>query len=1192
MGRRDLCLTSQNNATASALDSGADIACERAYLLVECGRALLRVSGERELAGVVCQLLVRPRLYTEACIGVAHPTQALRHSTYAGSDKRCLADAARFWDVPQHEAAFRAAVAAPGLAADAGDPSTLALAIRVRGNAIGALVLATGAGRTIDEVERRELENLAEDLSHALGQLREEAARGTLAAREKRVRQIFENAGVGLTRIDMNGRFVEVNQKFCEMLGYTREELIGQLTRDFTVPEDYGPGPAFRAQVQLGRATTLVGEKRYIHKNGSHVWVRRTMSAARSDDGTVQDGIGVVEDITERKKAEEAAKSERHLLGAVVDALPDYIYVKDAQGRFSVGNAAWLRARNLSAEAVQGKTVFDIYPPAVAQRMHDQDRELVLSRKALVEEEVPVEMLDKQGNPVIRWSLTTKVPIRDDQGRITGIVGISRDITHRRRMERERAMEHGVARVLSDSRSIGDTMPLLLRTMCEALDWVYAAYWTWDPADQHLKRSGWWCEFEPQFEPHDARYWTTVVSPRGGGLVARAWQRERPTWVSNIDAISGFKRQPTCRKLGWRSAYAFPICTSDERLGVVEFFARDVREPDEALLEVSGAISRQVGQFIRRKHAEESLQESEQQLRAMFDNAAVGIAVTALDMQYLRVNDKYCSLLGYSRDELLRMRTSDVNFESNIDAMREYRERMMREHLPSITVEKQLVRKDGAPVWVSIATSLVRSSDGSPRYFIAVLQDISESKRAAEALKVSEEEYRRLAQYDILTGLPNRALLYDRLEHGIAQARRHGEVLAVLFIDLDRFKYVNDTFGHSAGDELLKEVAERFSACARREDTVGRLSGDEFAMVLSRIAVPQDAALVAKKAVDSLSRPFKLQGVDLFVTASVGITVFPTDGADRDTLIRNADVAMYRAKERGRNNYQFYTPEMNNRARETLDLQNALRVALDREEFVLHYQPKIDLVTGQVSGIEALLRWAHTKRGVLAPAEFMSVLEESGLIVRAGEWVLRTVCRQLSEWRRDGVKVVPVAVNLSARQFLAPDLGPAIRSALEEHALDPQLLEIEITESSIMADTEEAIRTLEFLQRLGVKTAIDDFGTGYSSLGYLKRFPLRALKIDRTFVRDITTDADDATITQAVISMAHSLNLKVIAEGVESSAQLAFLMRYGCDEVQGYLFARPLPAAECAAFISNTDRVRDILQRAVDDGSETSRARG
>jgi diguanylate cyclase (GGDEF)-like protein/PAS domain S-box-containing protein len=552
--------------------------------------------------------------------------------------------------------------------------------------------------------------------------------------------------------------------------------------------------------------------------------------------------------------------------------------------------------------------------------------------------------------------------------------------------------------------------------------------------------------------------------------------------------------------------------------------------------------------------------------------------MTGLEMQYLRVNDRYCSIVGYTREELLCMRASDVNLEANVRAMRDFRDRALREDLTAMTVEKQLVRKDGTYVWVSMATSVVRASDGSPRYFIAVIQDISESKRAAEALKTSEEQFRRLAQYDILTGLPNRALLYDRLERAISQARRSRSMVAVLFIDIDRFKHVNDTLGHAAGDLLLKQVSERFSKCVRSDDTVGRLSGDEFAIVLSALASPQDAAIVAKKLVDALNRPFHLHGADLFVTASIGITVYPTDSADQDELIRNADVAMYRAKDRGRNNYQFYTPEMNRRTREMLEMEAALRRALERDELVLHYQPKISLATAQITGVEALLRWQHPVRGLVPPAEFMPLLEETGLIVRAGEWVLHAVCRQLNEWRKSGMRPLPVAINLSARQFLSPDLGQTIKSALERHAVEPQLLEVEITESSIMVDTEEAIRTLEYLQSLGVKSAIDDFGTGYSSLGYLKRFPLRALKIDRTFVRDITTDPDDATITQAVISMAHSLQLKVIAEGVETAAQVDFLMRYGCDEVQGFLFSRPVPAEDCAAVVAGERRIAAILE--------------
>jgi len=595
------------------------------------------------------------------------------------------------------------------------------------------------------------------------------------------------------------------------------------------------------------------------------------------------------------------------------------------------------------------------------------------------------------------------------------------------------------------------------------------------------------------------------------------------------------------------------------------------------MLDVSGAISNQIGQFIRRKKAEESLQESEQQLRAVFDHADVGIAMTSLDMQYLRMNDKYCTIVGYERDELLRMRVSEVNLDANIEAMREYRERMMREPAPGITIEKQLVRKDGTLVWVSMATSLVRASDGAPRYFIAVIQDISENKRAAEALKESEEQFRVLAHFDLLTGLPNRALFYDRLAHALALARRNRWWLAVLFIDVDRFKHVNDTFGHAAGDQLLKQVSERLGECVRSDDTVGRLSGDEFAIVLSRLTAPGDAAVVSKKIIDELNKPFELEGTELFVTASIGITVFPTDSVEQDALIRNADVAMYRAKDRGRNNYQFYTPEMNRRTREMLSMESELRRAIERDELVLHYQPKVSLTTGLITGVEALLRWQHPERGLVPPGEFIPLLEETGLVVQAGAWVLRAVCRQLNEWRSRGVAVVPVAVNLSARQFLSPDLGPMIKSILEENDVGPELLEVEITESAIMTDVEEASRTLEYLQALGVASAIDDFGTGYSSLGYLKRFPLRALKVDRSFVDEITTDADDAHITQAVISMAHSLGLKVIAEGVETEAQLAFLLRYGCDEVQGFLFSRPVAADACAAAITDYLRAAALI---------------
>jgi diguanylate cyclase (GGDEF)-like protein/PAS domain S-box-containing protein len=817
---------------------------------------------------------------------------------------------------------------------------------------------------------------------------------------------------------------------------------------------------------------------------------------------------------------------------------------------------------------VQGKTVRDIFAPELAERIEGQDWPVISEGKSLLDMEQRIMLRTPEGQDMMRWSLTTKVPLREATGAIIGMVGLSRDITQSKRAERERAMEHAVGRALSESRSIEETMPLVIRTICEAMGWAYGARWEWSPATASLCRTEWWSDRPVEFEPSDGRFWKELDTEHIGGLLRRAWRDHRATWLVDITAEETFWRKPSAAKLGFRSAFAFPILAGDEHVGLMEFFGRDVRQPDEALIQVTGAIGSQIGQFIRRKKAEDSLQDSEQQLRAMFDNAEVGISVTGLDLEYLRVNDKYCDIVGYAREELLRMRVPQVNLDENVGSLVHYREQLMTHAIRNFTREKQLLRKDGSLIWVSMATSLVRASDGSPRYFIAVIQDISESKRAAAALKESEEQFRQLAHYDSLTLLPNRALFYDRLSHGLAQARRNKSTLAVLFIDVDRFKHVNDTFGHMAGDQLLKQISHRLAQCVRGEDTVGRLSGDEFAVVLTRISVPEDAATVAHKIVDALNHPFQLEGAELFVTASIGITVFPTDSTDQDTLIRNADVAMYRAKERGRNNYQFYTPEMNARTREMLSMESELRRALERDEFVLHYQPKVSLATGRITGVEALLRWRHPERGLVPPGDFIPLLEETGLVVQTGDWVLRAVCAQLKEWERAGLEPVPVAINLSARQFLSPNLGQTIKRVLGEHDVHSGLLEVEITESSIMTNAEEAIRTLEYLQTLGVQAAIDDFGTGYSSLSYLKRFPLRALKIDRSFVRDITTDVDDATITQAVISMAHSLGLKVIAEGVETEAQLEFLQRYGCDEVQGYLYSKPIPGDECATMIA------------------------
>ncbi len=436
-----------------------------------------------------------------------------------------------------------------------------------------------------------------------------------------------------------------------------------------------------------------------------------------------------------------------------------------------------------------------------------------------------------------------------------------------------------------------------------------------------------------------------------------------------------------------------------------------------------------------------------------------------------------------------------------------------------------------------------------------------------EAAELAAVEIEHLAYHDALTGLPNRPLFMDRLIIALAQASRAHQKLAVFFLDLDRFKDINDSLGHTTGDALLKAVAERVRRCVREGDTVARFGGDEFTLMIPRIENIEDAAKIAQKIIETLKIPFIIGERELFVTTSIGVSISPGDGSDPETLVRNADTAMYRAKDQGRDNYQLYAPAMNARALERLALENLLRKAVGQNELVLFYQPQVDARTRAVIGVEALIRWRHPELGLLSPAIFIGVAESSGLIVPIGEWIMRTACRQIKLWQRRIDHDIRVSVNLSARQFQQPDLVDMIRSAIEDAGIQPSSLEVEITESNAMQNAENTMYTLRELKSLGVRISMDDFGTGYSSLNYLKRFPIDTLKLDKSFVKDVNTDPSDAAIVSAVIRMAHSLKLEVVAEGVERDEQLEFLVRENCDTIQGFLFSQPLPVEQLESFV-------------------------
>ncbi len=554
-----------------------------------------------------------------------------------------------------------------------------------------------------------------------------------------------------------------------------------------------------------------------------------------------------------------------------------------------------------------------------------------------------------------------------------------------------------------------------------------------------------------------------------------------------------------------------------------------------------------------RKEAEENLRLSAK----VFDSSVEGILITDAFSRIITVNHAFTSITGYEIADavgktpaLLRSGKHGEDFYQNLWASLKEAGQWRGEIWNR--------RKSGETYLEWLTISAVKNDQGETTNYVAVFSDITSRKLAEERLSY-------LANHDALTGLPNRTLFIERLTLALAHAHRNRKMAAVMFFDLDRFKIVNDTLGHAAGDELLQEVSRLVAGCLREDDTVARLGGDEFTVILEGIGDDQDVAPIAQKIIDTLAKPMNLSGQEVFVTASIGISVYPNDGRDAHELVKNADAAMYRAKELGKNNYQFFKSDMNARAFERLTLENSLRRALERDEFELHYQPQVDIGSGQVVGAEALIRWRHPEMGLISPDRFIPIAEETGMILPIGEWVLRTACVQNKAWQEAGYPPLHVAVNLSGRQFKQKNLLRMVEQVLSETALDAEYVELEITESVFMDQAAEAIATIGDMRKLGLRLSIDDFGTGYSSLSYLKRFPIDTLKIDRSFVHDITTDQDDAAIVKAVIALAHSLKLMVIAEGVETAEQLDFLREHGCDEIQGYYFSRPLTVAAFTA---------------------------
>ncbi len=535
----------------------------------------------------------------------------------------------------------------------------------------------------------------------------------------------------------------------------------------------------------------------------------------------------------------------------------------------------------------------------------------------------------------------------------------------------------------------------------------------------------------------------------------------------------------------------------------------------------------------------------------VYESMAEGIALSAWPGPLLAVNGALATMTGYSREELVGR--DGGCFYADQKLWHRIASKCLRSKVPG-DAEVLLRRKSGALFPCLLSLHFARHDSTEPLTLIAVYKDLSTRRQTENRLLF-------LSNHDVLTRLPNRFLFYKRLDRALANAAREARSFAMFFIDLDRFKNINDTFGHPTGDMLLQLVADRLYECIRKTDLIARLGGDEFAILAESVSDMGAVTELAEQVMAALSHPFHIEGQELFVPASIGISVFPQDGRDAESLIKSADVAMYRAKGAGKNNYQFFSADMSTASLEHLMLENALRHALQRNEFQLYYQPKVQVATASIFGMEALLRWNHPDLGIIGPSRFIPLAEEMGLIRRIGDWALHEACRQNAEWQRAGYAALVVAVNLSSTQ-LQEDIVTTVAETLEQTGLTACWLELELTESTVMQAPEQSALVLRSLRDMGVQISIDDFGTGYSSLSYLKRFPIDTLKIDQSFVRDIIDDPNDAAITDAVIALARSLKMRVIAEGVETAEQLDFLRENGCDSYQGFLFSRPLPAAE------------------------------
>ena len=978
------------------------------------------------------------------------------------------------------------------------------------GQAIGLLAVLDDKPMRDSEFARTLLGVFAARAGAELDRLR-------LETEKQRALAILEEATDLVAWSDPAGSIRYMNAALRRLRGIDRDApLDGMRVGQFHAPwarrliEDVGMPAAIAHGMWVGE-TAMVGA------DGAEKIVSQLIMAHRGASGEVEYLATIMRDLTEHKRAE-AALRERE---AGLRMAQHVGKVGSWQRDLSSNRLTWSEEtfRIIGADPATfvptRESLFErVHPDDISRlKRASEDAQAGLSAFA-----IDYRVLLPDG--AMRHVHARADVMFDEKGRARRMVGTVQDITERKRAEEElKTSEQRFRRLVETTQVVP---------------------WTSDPEQQRFTYIG------PQIE-------------KIAGYPVQAWC-EPGFWRSKLDPQERDAVIEICRE---------GLSRGEDHELEYRFLAADGRwlSLREIVGVVVGADGRRTLQGFLLDITLSKRAQGELRLAAqVFQSSGEAIVIADAQHRVLTVNPAYSQITGYAATDAMGKTPYALSPSvRSADREREMWAEVDRSgHWQGEVWDR---RRNGEvfPKWLTV--SVVRDAQGKPVNYIEIFSDITERKER-------EERVRHLAHHDALTDLPNRVLLNDRIAQAVSLAERNRTRVAVMFLDLDRFKTVNDSLGHGVGDKLLQEVSRRLKLCIRASDTVSRLGGDEFVILMPDMADPADIAVAAQKVLDAVARPYNIDGHELVSTPSVGIAVYPGDGADVDTLLRNADAAMYHAKEHGRNNYQFFTQDMNARALERLSLERSLRRALERDELRLHYQPQYDIASGRMVGMEALIRWQHPEHGLVLPGRFMQFAEESGLILPIGEWVLQEACRQNRAWQDAGLPRLRVSVNISALQFRQADFVDTVERALAVSKLDPRALELEVTESVIMQEAERVTESLRRLKDMQLELAIDDFGTGYSSLSYLKRFPIDRLKIDKSFVQDVTADTDDAAIIVAIIALTRNLGLRTIAEGVETSEQLEFLRQQGCHEAQGFLLGKPLPPADCGTLLAREGESR------------------